>query len=1040
MWNETISVSTRIWGVASCVCVLLFGCNFSDDESDSEAKSWTSDQGTQGDQGPDTAVDMTADMTVTCVPSLEVCNDRDDDCNGQVDEVCDLDKDGYCAGLTSVAACPLGAGDCDDADPLAFPNSTNGACAMAPVDELSCDGKGGKLMMDMGVVQPVLPANTFGQVSKRRVVELAATQGTMVFWLEKREVNSLFMQRYSATGAPEGPPYMVSGERLDVESFELDVDDMTSSIGLVIRQHSTQDSDAYDLLLSVLDADGTWSVRDRLVVRGKAYLPFWATQAGFPKLYAHEGIFSIFYTSSDGVLSDLHHYGYNAVTGQQVGDSVRVLSASNGFIAPSVGWRLASGAERHGRYMVMYASGGEYDLLEFDATLNEVTASYKERADVFTGNLHGLSHGFETAYMWRTRTNTTTTVNGDYIVSAYRYDGAGSFELVNDSLTTTYALGIGARPLGRLDDRPDTRDSRFLYRSRRADGDAEVVVATLDETTMQLSGEQVLPLVVKSKKWWDMAYRPARGGMDEGVVMLDHITDQGSPDAHSIASYSLTRGSLEFVQSMFAQPDESPYPYRGIPNFVGLSESVRYASDGSLEWVETYIDGSRRGVRTWSIPVGGTAQAAQDLGELMSEQGSSLTAFYMGERIFAWHSRGEDRKDAQGEVVGCVRDFTLYEHTSGSWQEFGSAQASGKMYTLKDATPARRCTQPRVGAGLYEGSSADEVRLVMTHDESTDPALPITTAELVSSARMVSLKRGDRDVMWRGAPSSGLLARIVGSERVMYSTTRDAQGHLQTLSFHDSESYDAAAVSGQSVLDEVVNELTLQTGRKVTQLRVAAVSSYTQGHALTAVQVFEDGGVHASLLIFDAQLGTPAQVVDLGDMPVSEPAWTVSSHDAFGLMHVFDGEKFVLGFFSVMAREGQVIDRRHERFVRVVWPDGTLAPAAEYYAVPAELSYTYMYPMPVDHGVMLLFQDKVDHHLVHLDDTLSQELQRITFKYGVRDRSSVTSATPLEMPISSARIMTPQRLSSVSWRWVLWSDSGHGSAANTVYDIAVKCQ
>ncbi|GMU41992.1 MAG: hypothetical protein AMXMBFR23_28580 [Chloroflexota bacterium] len=53
----------------------------------------------------------------------EVCNGADDDCNGLVDEGCDVDQDGWCASELDAdpVACPLGGGDCNDLDPSVHP-------------------------------------------------------------------------------------------------------------------------------------------------------------------------------------------------------------------------------------------------------------------------------------------------------------------------------------------------------------------------------------------------------------------------------------------------------------------------------------------------------------------------------------------------------------------------------------------------------------------------------------------------------------------------------------------------------------------------------------------------------------------------------------------------------------------------------------------------------------------------------------------------------------------------------------------------------
>jgi len=61
-------------------------------------------------------------------PSVsEVCNDFDDDCDGQTDEGCDGDNDGFCnANIVIVGApkiCTKGLGDCDDGKPSVHPGS-----------------------------------------------------------------------------------------------------------------------------------------------------------------------------------------------------------------------------------------------------------------------------------------------------------------------------------------------------------------------------------------------------------------------------------------------------------------------------------------------------------------------------------------------------------------------------------------------------------------------------------------------------------------------------------------------------------------------------------------------------------------------------------------------------------------------------------------------------------------------------------------------------------------------------------------------------
>lgn len=77
---------------------------------------------------------------VAGTPGTESCNDSDDNCNGTTDEGCDDDADGYCdknmAVTGSPKACSKGAGDCNDAEKLVFPNQSE-VCDSA---DNNCDG------------------------------------------------------------------------------------------------------------------------------------------------------------------------------------------------------------------------------------------------------------------------------------------------------------------------------------------------------------------------------------------------------------------------------------------------------------------------------------------------------------------------------------------------------------------------------------------------------------------------------------------------------------------------------------------------------------------------------------------------------------------------------------------------------------------------------------------------------------------------------------------------------------------------------------
>jgi hypothetical protein len=112
-----------------------------------------------------------------CVPSEEVCDGVDNDCDGLVDEGCDEDGDGFCAvGMKCVKGkgCPKGCFDCDDTNPDVHPRAVE-----------TCDG---------------LDNNCNG------VVDDEGCQGCKMFYLD-RDGDGYGVDGYGRCMCKPGPPF-----------------------------------------------------------------------------------------------------------------------------------------------------------------------------------------------------------------------------------------------------------------------------------------------------------------------------------------------------------------------------------------------------------------------------------------------------------------------------------------------------------------------------------------------------------------------------------------------------------------------------------------------------------------------------------------------------------------------------------------------------------------------------------------------------------------------------------------------------------------
>lgn len=965
-------------------------------------------------------------QTDQCVTQTESCNGVDDDCDGQVDEGCDEDEDGYCSGQVpdGLAACPMGGGDCDDLEPLAYPTSPHEVCG-EPRD-LDCDGAQFSLELSpRTLIQPTHEPDAHGRIGLVQAHAFSSTSGQetdarlMLLWSEKREVGEIWARAHDAKGAPVSPSILVSKPDFNASQFGAAVDPDTGIMGVVYTQK--QDDAQMRLFFTAIDSSGQRVVEPIAIpFEYNTYLATGSFFFNFLEMHVQDGIFSIFFPFIETNIMDYYHVAYDLEQDNFLEMPRRIYSTTDLFNKPLIGSRRASDGARAGNYVVTTIQQGNelFDVLELDPVANLITSTFNNRPHNSTRLLFALSHGFDEIYTLESSQNTATSSTRDRNLTLARIASNGRLSDVIPNFIQDYRNTSNGFKLVKT----GVSDITLFYHAdvttmAGSQDDLASVKLTLGSVEAADRKRLAADVSINTKA---LAYLPET--LDEDGALFKVHTP--SP-ALELLSYSLS-GNIPFVsitQMLFPESIEDPYPYKTYPLDASFSNQAHFLDDGSLAWISLRVEMGTRFYDLHRLSASGQAMPSVPVvPEPEGRDDSKLIVQILEGRLVAIVEDRVENEDVGG-LRSCTHTYRTYiaPTVTAPLVQAGSISVTKQAYT--DTRGIRRCEPLTLQrAHLNSEQSLSALLTVQEHtDASNDPAQ-------TSNVRLGLEEMGtslDVDLAGVALP---IFSSVSWSAHHVYTIVEDVEDETWTLSLYDLSSAQPSTPFHTEVLDEWVQ------GDRIRLTRVL----HTPNLTLHLTRMRADYTADSTLLLFpDPSSGeSEPQRIELGVLPLEPPAGEISSYDVYGLT-LFDGEKFVISHGATFNRRdtNNPITQRFLRAVRL--EDQALFPQDTYHTIPSFRSYSILRLMPAERGVLVLYQDDITHHVLHLDDELETELGRVSWRF---DAGNGVMYEPAEMPRTTHLITNPRQVEDNAWSWYFWTDpDGTNNSRNTFYQMDVTC-